>query len=88
MATLLAEAQALHEKAAELEREAAVCDTDIGRLQMEIRDIGGNIAECTADVDVAREERTRLAEQLRSTVEETVGGDLVDLLSLSTRRKP
>jgi hypothetical protein len=88
MATLLAEAQALHEKAAELEREAVVCDTDIGRLQMEIRDIGGNIAECTADVDVAREECTRLAEQLRSTVEETVGGDLVGLLSLSTHHTP
>lgn len=86
--TLLAEAQALHEKAAELEREAVVCDTDVGRLQREIQDLGGNLAECTADIDVAREDCTRLAEQLRSTVEETVGGDLIDLLSLSTRRTP
>jgi hypothetical protein len=86
--TLLAKAQALHEKAAELEREAVVFDTDVGRLQREIQDLGGNLAECTADIDVAREDCTRLAEQLRSTVEETVGGDLVDLLSLSTRRTP
>ena len=86
--TLLAEAQALHKKAAELEREAVVCDTDVGRLQRQIQDLGGNLAECTADIDVAREDCTRLAEQLRSTVEETVGGDLIDLLSLSTRRTP
>jgi hypothetical protein len=65
-----------------------VCDTDVGRLQREIQDLGGNLVECTADIDIAREERTRLAEQLRSTVEETVDGDLIDLLSLFTRRKP
>jgi chromosome segregation ATPase len=87
-AKLLAEAQALHERVAELEREAVVCDTDMRRLQMEVRDIGGNIAECAANVDVAREERTRLAEQLRSTVEETVGSDLVGLLSLCTHHTP
>lgn len=86
--TLLAKAQALHEKAAELEREAVICDTDVGRLQREIQDLGGDLAECTAGIDIARENCTRLAEQLRSTVEATVGGDLVDLLSLSTHHTP
>ena len=76
----------MHEKAAELEREAVVCNTDIGRLQREIQDLRGNLAECTAGIDVAREDCTQLAKQLRSTVEATVGSDLVDLLSLSTRR--
>jgi hypothetical protein len=83
---LLAEAQALREKAVELEREASVCETDVEGLQREIQDLGGNLEGCTADIDIAREERTRLAEQLRSTVEDTVGGDLADLLDVSTRR--
>jgi FtsZ-binding cell division protein ZapB len=65
--TLLAEAQALYENAAELEREAVVCDMDIGRLQREIQDLGGNLAECTAGIDIAREECTWLAEHLLST---------------------
>jgi uncharacterized protein YaaN involved in tellurite resistance len=86
--TLLAEAQALREKAAELEREAFTCETDVERLQRETQDLGGSLEGCMADIDIAREERTRLAEQLRSTVEDTVGGDLGDLLNLSTRRTP
>ena len=51
--TLLAEAQALHEKAAELEREAIICNTDVGRLQREIQDLGGDLAECTAGINIA-----------------------------------
>jgi hypothetical protein len=86
--TLLAEAQALREKAAELEREAFTCETDVERLRREIQDLGGSLEGCLADINIAREERTRLAEQLRSTVEDTVGGDLGDLLNLSTRRTP
>jgi SepF-like predicted cell division protein (DUF552 family) len=84
-AALLAEAQTWREQAVEAERKALSHQKDAERLKEEAKNQKGVLEECTFRIASAREESARIAEQVRRAVEETVGGDLVNLLSLCTR---
>jgi hypothetical protein len=84
--TLLAEAQMWREQAAEAERKALSHQKDAERLKEEAENQRGILEDGTSCINIAREDSTRLAKQVRKTVEETVGGDLVNLLSLCTPR--
>lgn len=84
--TLLAEAQMRREQAAEAERKALSHQKDAERLKEEAENQGEVLEDRTSRINIAREESTRLAKRVRNTMEETVGGDLVNLLSLCTPR--
>lgn len=84
-AGLLAEAQTWREQAAEAERKALSRQKDAERLKEEAENQKGVLEECAFCITSAREESARLAERVRNTVEETMGGDVVNLLSLYTR---
>lgn len=84
-AGLLAEAQALREQADEVERKALSHQKDAERLRGEAENQKGVLEESTSRIGSAREESARLVEQVRTTVEEAVGGDLIQVLSLFTR---
>lgn len=84
-ADLLAEAQALREQADEAERKALSLQKDAERLRGEAQNQKGVLEESTSRIGSAREESARLVEQVRTTVEEAVGGDLVQVMSLFTR---
>lgn len=84
-ADLLAEAQALREQADGAERKALCHQKDAERLRGEAENQKGILEESTSRIGSAREESARLVEQVRTTVEEAVGGDLVQVLSLFTR---
>jgi len=84
-ASLLAEAQTWREQAAEAERKALSRQKDAERLKEEAENQKAVLEERTFRIASAREESTRLAERVRHAMEETVGGDLVNLLSLCTR---
>lgn len=82
---LLAEAQALREQADEAERKALSHQKDAERLRGEAENQKGVLEESTSSIGNAQEKSTRLAEKVRNTVEEAVGGDLIQVLSLFMR---
>lgn len=84
--TLLLEAQTWREQAAEAERKASSHQKDAERLKEEAEKQKKVLEDRITRISIAREESTQLAERVRNTVEETVGGDLVNLLSLCTPR--
>lgn len=76
----------MREQAAEAERKALSYQEDGKRLKEEAENQKEVLEDRTSRISIARKESTQLAERVRNTVEETVRGDPVKLLSLCTPR--
>jgi chromosome segregation ATPase len=83
-ANLLTEAQTWREQADEAERQASCHQRNAGKLKEEAENQRAVLEESTFRLNTAREESVRLAKGVRNTMEEALGGDLVELLSLHT----